>query len=164
MSARTVFLWAMFCPLLVMPSPSFGRQASAVRDKDLENDVLKAEEDLAQAEIHADVSAIDRLSADNYTHTHGDGFVESKTDYISDVRTGKRAYNGIRFSDRTVHFFSSTTAIITGHVKITTKNSLPNNNSDDTFLEVWVRDNGTWRCGAWATIHPPPKKPDASSR
>jgi hypothetical protein len=70
MPARNALIWGVACLLLVSPMRSFGRQDGAAGGKDAKDAVLKAEHDLAMAEIHVDLAALDRLYADNFTHIH----------------------------------------------------------------------------------------------
>ena len=107
-------------------------------------------------ETHADVKLPwNRIYADNYTHTHTSGMIQSKADFVDGFRTGTRKYAVVNTSDVTVRFYSDTTATVTGHVTTTV-------NTDgaplDSFLEVWFLDHGNWRCAAWAQTKAPVRK------
>ena len=157
MSARNVLLWGIVCLPLVLPLRSFGGQTSAANAKDPKDTVLKAEHDLANAEIHLDWAALDRLYAENFTHTHTTGLVQSKAEYMKRLKDGISGLKAIDFSDETVRFFGGTTATVTGHVRVVSAHSPPA--YDDTFLEVWVLEKGAWRCAAWAQArHPEEEK------
>ena len=157
MSARNALLCGVACLLLVLPMRSIGRQTNAADRKDPKNDVLKAEHDLAMAEIHVDLAALDRLYANNFTHIHSTGLVESKAEYMERLKTGKSQLKANDFSDQTVRFFGGTTATITGHVHHVSSHTDPIGRND-TFLEVWVLEKGTWRCAAWANAQHPQEK------
>ena len=157
MPARNVLLGGIACLLFVLPMRSFGGQTGTANAKDPKDAVLKAEHDLAVAEIHLDMAALDRLYADNFTHTHTSGLVQSKTEYVKRLKDGISGLKAIDFSDETVRFFGGTTAIVTGHVRVVSAHSPPV--YDDSFLEVWVLEKGAWRCAAWAQArHPEEEK------
>jgi hypothetical protein len=142
------------CAVGFLPARSF---AQGSKDADREQQVLKAEADLIYAQVHADLPAMDRLYADNYTHTHTSGLIQPKADFVDGFKTGTRKYLAIDTSDKQVKFYSDSTAIVTGHVQINNGSGAPAG-QPDSFLEVWVRDHGTWRCAAWAQTKAPPKK------
>lgn len=157
MSARNATLFRIACLLLVLPISLFGGQTGATNAMDPKDAVLKAEHDLAVAEIHLDMAALDRLYANNFTHSHTTGLVQSKAEYMKRLKDGISGLKAIDFSDETVHFFGSTIATVTGRVRIVSAHSAPVN--DDTFLEVWVLEKGAWRCAAWAQArHPEEEK------
>lgn len=160
MLTRGVIFFGICCSLLTVSMCSFGRQTSAVEGKDLKNAVLKAEHDLAVAEIHVDLNALERLYADNYTHSHTTGLVQSKAEYMERLKTGESQLKSIDFSNLTVHLFNGPTATVTGHVRIVSNHGGPFAN-DDTFLEVWVLEKGSWRCAAWAQARHPQEKNDS---
>jgi hypothetical protein len=157
MSARSTVLFSVACLLIFLPISSLGGQTGAANGMDPKDAVLKAEHDLAAAEIHLDMAALDRLYANNFTHSHTTGLVQSKPEYMKRLKDGISGLKAIDFSDETVRFFGSTIATVTGHVRIVSAHSAPVN--DDTFLEVWVLEKGAWRCAAWAQArHPEEEK------
>jgi hypothetical protein len=83
--------------------------------------------------------------------------VQEKAGFVKSFESGS-IYKAFGFSDVVVQVVNSTTAVVTGHVLITTQKS----SNQDAFLEVFVLANGAWRCAAWATT-PLPKQAQASS-
>jgi hypothetical protein len=154
MSIRSLFLWTICGVLLTMPGRSSAQQA---RTSSMESQVLKAQDDLAKAEISGDEDVLNRIFTDGFTHTHSTGWVQEKDGFVKSLLHGQSIYKAIDFSDVVVRFANSTTALVTGHVAITTKRS----SNEDTFMEVFVLENGAWRCAAWVTT-PLPRKSETS--
>jgi hypothetical protein len=157
MVVRSVFLWAFAGVLLIMPGRSFARQSAA---SNIETEVLKAQDDLVKAEIRGDRDALNRIFTDGFTHTHSTGWVQEKAGFVTSFEPGQSIYKALDFTDVVVQIASSNTAVVTGHVLITTQRS----SNEDAFLEVFVLDKGTWRCAAWATTPLPKKAPTSSSQ
>jgi Domain of unknown function (DUF4440) len=134
--------------VFVIPLGFFDAQTDAANDKDAKGAVLKAEHDLAMAEVQVDMKALESLYAENFTHSHTSGLVQSKADYMKHLKSGRSHFKSFDFRDERVHFFGATTATVTAHVRGVSSNS-PDGH-DDTVLEVWVLEKGAWRCAAWA--------------
>jgi hypothetical protein len=156
MPVRKLLLWTIFGFLLLMPGRLFAQQA---RTASMESQVLKAQDDLVKAEISGDEDALNRIFTDGFTHTHSTGWVQEKEGFVKSLLHGQSIYKALDFSDVVVRFANNTTALVTGRVAITTKRA----SNEDTFMEVFVLENGAWRCAAWVTT-PLPKKSDASPR
>src|ERR1700690_105334 len=134
MPVRSLFLWAICGFLLVMPGRSSAQQS---RTASMEGQVLKAQDDLVKAEISGDEDALNRIFTDGLTHTHSTGWVQEKEGFVKSLLHGQSIYMALNFSDVVVRFENNTTAMVTGHVAITTKRS----SNEDTFMEVFVLEN-----------------------
>jgi hypothetical protein len=145
---------AIACAMAFVAVPSSSQTS---KGEEREQQVLKAENELNIAQEHADLAAMDHLYADNYTHTHTTGLVQPKADFINGFKTGQRVYNSIEVVDSKVRFYSEITAVVTGHLKLAA-NGVPADPNPDAFMEVWVRDQGAWRCAASALTRPPANK------
>ena len=154
MPVRSLFLWTICGFLLAIPGRSSAQQA---RTSSMESQVLKAQDDLVKAEISGDEDALNRIFTDGFTHTHSTGWVQEKEGFVKSLLHGQSIYKALDFSDVVVRFANNATALVTGRVALTTKRS----SNEDTFMEVFVLENGAWRCAAWVTT-PLPKKSDAS--
>jgi hypothetical protein len=143
MPAGKVFLSAIAGVLLLAACPSFGQQTLV---PSVESAVLKAQDDLVQAEIRGDRDALNRIFTDGFTHTHSTGMVQGKAGYVKLFDTGS-IYKSFGFSHVVVQVLNPSTAVVTGNVVITTIKS----SNEDAFLEVFVLQDKAWRCAAWVT-------------
>ena len=140
------------CALMLAPGAVFGQGGS----KDLSADkpaLMKASDELIQAEIKGDIDAMNRLFTPDYTHNHAGGIIENKAQYMK--RFNPVQYAALDLSEEQVRFYG-VTAVIVGHAQITSihdgKVTPPTQN---IFLEVWVHEDGNWRCAAWVTTRIP---------
>ena len=76
---------ALCCALGLMPGRTF---AQAGKNDDLAQQVLKAQDTLAKAQVAGDQATMDRLFADGFTHTHSSGGVQEKASFMNDLKLG----------------------------------------------------------------------------
>lgn len=155
MFIRCLMASALFCALAIGAAPSFSADAgkSLPKDAALEQEILKLNAEMGAAECNGgNVATLERLYAPEYTHTHAGALVEKRDDYINDIKTGKRRYAFRDMTDMHVRVYGNT-AIINGHIHIKNLNGESQNN----FMDVWVKQGGKWRVAAWVTsrLSPP---------
>ena len=69
-----------------MPRPT-AAQSSAAKDR-TDREVLKRNQECNDAELHADIKAMDDCETADFTHTHASGQIEEKTGYLQGVGSG----------------------------------------------------------------------------
>jgi uncharacterized protein (TIGR02246 family) len=104
----------------------------------------QAERAWAQAAIKGDVAALDKILADDLTHTHGAGRTESKAQFLEAIRSGAQKYEAIDYGEINVRVYGAT-AIVTSEPNIRTVNSGQPSSSHSRFLHVYVKQSGMWR-------------------
>ena len=65
------FAFVFACLMLLFPRPSFSQQSNVTNEKNIEQRVLKLNDELIKAEIAMDQATMDRLYTADYTHTRG---------------------------------------------------------------------------------------------
>src|SRR5258708_18169110 len=83
---RPYTLWAV---MLLVASVSAQRATPAV-----EKEIRAMETRWNDARAHADVVALDRMLADGWTVVHGDGTINTKAEYLADLKSGARKFDG----------------------------------------------------------------------
>ena len=165
MSIKRISLLTIILAMGLSSVRSYAQDSRSAKGEDQKAQILKTEHDIVNAEINSDQAALNRLLTDSYTHTHVTGIQESKTVFIDGFKTGRRKYKSMDIKDTTVTMTSDTTAIVTGHVWMNNAiNTPPPDRGPDSFLEVMVRDHGTWRRAAWAQTRPPAPAPAAPAK
>jgi uncharacterized protein (TIGR02246 family) len=106
--------------------------------------VRQAERAWAQAALKGDAAALDKILADDMTHTHGGGRTESKAQFLEAIRSGAQKYEAIDYDEIKVRVYGST-AIVTSEPNIRTVNSGVPSSSHSRFLHVYVKQGGAWR-------------------
>jgi hypothetical protein len=159
MLVRRLSVCGICCALVLVPSFAFGQQSNRGMGMGMgsgsqisEQQLLKMQDDLVTAETTGDLATMDRLMTDDYTHTHATGQVMGKAEFLDPYKQGKRRYDSIELSDRTVRFYGPNTAVIMGHDQFKTSGSNGNaGGSQAVFFNLWVSQQGKWQSAAWIT-------------
>ena len=110
----------------------------------VEKEIRALEDTWNEARAHADIAALDRLLADGWTVVHGDGTMNTKAEYLADLKSGARKFDGgVVVSGFTVRVYGDTAvAAGTSESKVTI-NGKPQGGSL-RFTRVYVRRDGRW--------------------
>ena len=141
---------------LLMPDLALAQDAKpgAGGDKAAEQELIKLRRQIADAEMHGDATVLDRLFADEYTHLHSDGRMDSKAEYLKRFTSGSRKYQLYELEDIQVRLYGNTAVIFSrGHTR-TTNDGQPRDVRNQ-FMEVWAKKQGAWRVVAWVTTGTP---------
>lgn len=119
-----------------------------------EAQVRAAERAWAKAVTTSDAAALQKLLGDQLIYSHSTGVVDSKTDYISKIESGRQKYEGVDHQEMTVRLYG-TTAVVHSRVRMWGIN--PSGKFDDRLmmLHVWLKLGGQWRLVAHQTTKLP---------
>jgi ketosteroid isomerase-like protein len=100
-----------------------------------------------QAEMAHDAHALEPLLADTFVNTDDDGSFMNRTQWLSHVGRGDDHYQQLAVDGQAVRVYGNA-AVVTGryHEKIEVKGKVTE--SRGRFTDVWVKQNGTWKCVA----------------
>ena len=123
-----------------------GQEQGAIRDpKSIAEQVIrKLDNERIQAQIHADVAALERIYADDFIGVGPSGTVRTKPQVISDFTSGDLRFQSITTDDVRVRVYGNA-AVETG---LSTMNGQDKGNAvphDTRFTRVWVKQQGRWR-------------------
>ena len=126
--------------LLLIAVPVFAQHATSA----IEKEIRALEDQWNDARAHADVAMLDRMLDDSWTVVHGDGTTNTKAEYLADLKSGARTFDGgVVVSEFTVRVYGDT-AIAAGKSESTvTINGRPQGGAL-RFTRVYVRRNGRW--------------------
>ncbi|MBI3262208.1 MAG: DUF4440 domain-containing protein [Acidobacteria bacterium] len=126
---------SLFIPL-ADPARSSGIEA--------EQNVRAMEKQFNEARARADVGVLDRLLADDWTITHGDGTIDTKAKYLADLRSGARKFDFVKQDEFSVRLHGDT-AVAAG---LTDSKVMYNGQPSGgalRFTRVYVNQNGRWQ-------------------
>src|SRR4029077_9510881 len=123
-----------------------GQEQGAVKDPkgSVEQVIRKLDNERIQAQIHADVAALQRIYADDFIGVGPSGTVRTKPQVISDFTSGVLRFQSITTDDVRVRVYGNA-AVETG---LSTMNGQDKGNAvphDTRFTRVWVKKQGRWR-------------------
>jgi hypothetical protein len=132
---------------VVSPVSTFAQTNSG-----LEKKILDLEKKRIAAMVSRDVAALGPLLADDLSHTHSGGTVDTKASFLTLIKERGR-YLGVDYSNTEV-IPSANTVVVRGRAQIRLEGTA---SYPVLFLDVWMLRDGAWRMVAWqATRIPQP--------
>lgn len=116
-----------------------------------DQEVLNVNAQCNDAELRGDVAAMAQCETDDFTHTHANGQVEHKSEYLKGVGSGAHKFLALDLSDVHVRSYGDT-AIVDEHMHLRADNSGHIADVQNLVMTVWTRQNGTWREAAWIAV------------
>jgi ketosteroid isomerase-like protein len=135
------------------------RPADAKSEAD--EQVLKMNAECNAAELRADVAAMDACETEDFTHTHANGIVEHKAEYLKGVASGEHHFLALDLSDVHVRSYGAT-AIVDEHMHLRANNSGRIADVNNLVMTVWTKQQGKWREAAWIAVGLPGSRSGAS--
>ena len=123
-----------------------GQEKGAIRDpKSIAEQVIrKLDNERIQAQIHADVAALERIYADDFIGVGPSGTVRTKPQVISDFTSGDLKFQSITTDEVQVRVYENT-AVETGLSTMIGQDKGKAVPRDTRFTRVWVKQQGSWR-------------------
>lgn len=94
--------------------------------------------------LKPDVEGLDKLLVDDWLLTHSDGRVQTKAEYLAELKTRTRANQAIRNEDVRTRIYAETGVVTGTSVQSGVTNGQPFSGRF-RFTRVWVRRDGAWR-------------------
>lgn len=116
--------------------------------QNVQEDILAADARRFAAMIQGDLAALEDLLAEDLTYTHSNGQVETRTQFLESLRSGKLRYLAAMPSDVNVRVYGDT-AVVTGRVEMKVSSQGQEPTVTARFTEVWVKRGGAWKLAAW---------------
>src|SRR5260370_2036613 len=129
MSQNRVLLWALSCALVFAAGFSFAGRASRAlaaippgdAKADADQEVLKMNAECNDAELRGDVAAMDNCETADFTHTHANGMVEHKAEYLKGVGSGAHKFLALDLPALHVRSYAHT-PILSTHIPLRAHN------------------------------------------
>lgn len=123
-------------------------------------EILAVEKSRTSALEHSDLTALDKLLADDLTYVHASGKVDSKTSFLDALRSGDLRYLSWEPGDLQVRLLTNT-AVLTGayHVRaIDQRMQADPLDVQIIVLGVYAKRAGRWQQVAWQSTREPAAK------
>lgn len=123
------------------------KKTRASSSGNVDQQLIQAEKEWAQAIVKGDEATVARLEADDITTVQDDGSVTTKKDDLANLKSGDTKYTAIDESDFQVRVYGNA-AVVTGRytAKGTTKGKEFENAG--RFTDTWVKRNARWEAVA----------------
>ena len=124
--------------LSVLLATSFAFAQGAGKD-------IQSVEDMWLAAVKGgDSDALGNLLADDLVYTHSTGTVDTKTDYMTKLKSGEQKYASMEYSDMKVRKYGNT-AVVNAQIHMTgATKGVPFDNRM-YVVHVWVKQGAGWK-------------------
>ncbi|TXJ25974.1 MAG: nuclear transport factor 2 family protein [Chitinophagaceae bacterium] len=109
-----------------------------------EKEVAAAVEQLRKAMVDADSVVLSNLADDKLTYGHSSGKVETKTDFVGTIVSGKSDFVTIDLTDQTIQV-SKDVAIVRHKLSAKTNDDGKPGEVNLKILTVWQKIKGSWK-------------------
>jgi len=138
---KNLFILGMMFMIGASVASSQTKSIKATPDAKAEQELRKLERDW----LDADAEAVERIEADDFTITYGDGTVRDKAQYIDMVRHGTRNPNASQWTEDSKVRVYGDTAVITGRYIYKVRDKDKETVSESRYTDTYIRKNGRWQ-------------------
>jgi hypothetical protein len=121
-----------------------------------EKSVLTIDRERTEAQIKQDYATLDRLLGDDLTYVHASGLVQSKAEFIADLKLNRRVYKSIANSEMNVRLLQGA-AVITSKSEINVSFDGKENDLSLQVIEVYAKRIGRWQLIAYQSTRLKPQ-------
>jgi len=143
-----------FAVALSLISLSLAAVVSPVDAESIQDEVLSIEKQRFTAMAKGDLAALDGLLAEDLTYVHSDGRVETKTEYLESLRSGKLRYLSAEPEGPSVRVYGDV-AVCSGLAKFHVFSAGREAQLVTRYTDVYVKRDGRWRLVAWQSTRLP---------
>ena len=115
---------------------------------------MKADNDRFAAMQNADIAALEKLLGGELSYTHTSAVVQTKDEFISDIKTGTLKYQSVDAKDRKVHVYGNV-AVVTGGATVYIILRGNEQSFQIRYTNVHVNRNRAWQMVAWEATRVP---------
>lgn len=108
-----------------------------------------------RAMVREDLSGLDTLLAPELTYIHSDGGLESKTEFLATLRTGRLRYQGIDPSELHARLYGDDVGVVTGRSRMRVKAGPQVLQFSIRFTALYRRTGKRWVLVAWQATRLP---------
>jgi ketosteroid isomerase-like protein len=112
--------------------------------EDAADQVRTMDRQWADATLHRDVAALNRILADDLKYVHGNASVQNKKEFIDSLKSGDLVYHTIEFQEVDVRVFGDT-AIVMSKPRLSITMGGQDQKFEVRFLRVYVKRKGAWQ-------------------
>ena len=124
-------------------SGQMAEDKSAPKGK-VEQELIKLEQERAQAVVRADTAFLDQNTADDYTSINARGMVRTKTQILADFKSGDIKLQSNDLDDLDARVYGDT-AVVTGRSTQKGQTYGQDAGGQYRFTRVYVKRNGRWQ-------------------
>ena len=123
-------------------------------DGDIEQQILRLEQQRMQAMMDADTDTLDRVLADELTYVHTTAALDSKESFLGALSSRTLNYESIVSTDARVRVYGDS-AVVTGNGDVRVLSNGQRNRFSIRYTDVYALRDGRWQMVAWQATRTP---------
>ena len=123
-------------------------------NSEAEKQIKELEKERFRAMIKVDIASLDRILADDLTYTHTNGWLQTKEELMSSLKSNELNYKSAITNDVVVRTYG-TSAVVTGTALMKVESQEQEYNLRIRFIDVYVKKGGNWQMVAWQSTRIP---------
>jgi ketosteroid isomerase-like protein len=112
---------------------------------DVEEELLKLENEFTQANLKNDAEAIGRFLADDWVIIEANGAIIDKARFLGVIKSGDLSYQMMKWDEVRVRIYGET-ALVTGLTSTTGKFKGQELSTRERGTDVFIKRDGRWQC------------------
>jgi ketosteroid isomerase-like protein len=134
--------------LLLLPAFALAQtrnaEASSANPVGVEQEIHALEKHFNDSRARADIGTLGSMLADDWTVVHGDGTINTKAEYLADLRSGARKFSGDVKEDEVTIRIHGDTAVAAGVSDSKVEYKGRPGGGPLRFTRVYVKRDGRW--------------------
>ena len=136
---------------------AFPALAKGKSDPDAEKEVIRLEQDWANAFVKGDAVKLAEIEADDYIYTGPDGKVTTKAEEQRLIKSGDLKFTECRLTDLKVRIYGKT-AVVSGISLVKGTEKQHEVSGKYRFTDVWIHKKNGWKAVASHEVSLAPEK------
>ena len=133
--------------VLVLAVGAQAQTLAQTKSGGVEQELIKLENEWADAWVKRDVAFFDRIIADDYTWTSSEGIVWTKAQDLALVKSGKDVITSWVLAEMKVRVYGDA-AVVTGRDAIKETYKGEDVSGQHRWTHTWIKRAGRWQCVA----------------
>jgi ketosteroid isomerase-like protein len=139
--------FAVSVVVLVLAVAVQAQTSAQTKSGGVEQELMKLENEWADAWVKMDVAFFDRIEADDYMYTACEGSVWTKAQDLALLKSGENVITSWVLADMKVRVYGDA-AVVTGRVTIKEMYKGKDLSRQERWTDTWVKRGGSWQCVA----------------
>ena len=150
---RAVVL-SIIAGLLLLALAVSVKEPDSARGTAVERQVLEVQAGRFQAMIDVDIEELDVVLSDDLTYTHTSGQIETKSEFLTSLRSQEITYESIKPQEIKIRIYDST-AVVTGISAMRINVREQQLSFSIRFIEIYQKSDANWQLVAWQSTRLP---------
>jgi ketosteroid isomerase-like protein len=142
---KSLFIFVVMLTTGICTANSQGRGTRATQDAKSKQAVRRLEREWLEAGHNKNVAAMDRILADDFIITFGDGSVRDKAEVMRRLRVGTRNANEYDWTEDSKVRVHGNTAIVVGRYRYRLREKDKETVSESRYTDTYIKTRGHWQ-------------------